>query len=190
MKRSNSELTKKILLAQKKNNLKGDFFTQVKEDMENLDVTDIDILIRSDENLKIFLSTQVRLAAYAFLMEKAIGHSKVREDLYKDLASSNYFHSSKITPDLAKILFQFRTRMYDVRNNFRNKYINESLNCKLCEIDLCQQSHIYQCSFIKNEVGPVLTKYEDVFSDNIDKLHEAAKMTKVLIEKRKILLDP
>ena len=158
--------------------------------MQKLDVTYIDIQLRGDENLKIFLSTQVRSAAYKFLMEKAGGHSKVREDLYKDLACSNYFHSSKITPDLAKIIFQFRMRMYDVRNNFRNKYINESLNCKLCEMDLCQQSHIYQFSVIIKDVGPVLTNYEDLFSDNIDKLHEAEKITKILIENRKILLDP
>ena len=158
--------------------------------MEYLHISDEDIIIRSTENLKSLLRENTQIAAFNFLIEKAKGHSKVRQNLYKNLNGSKYFEISKFTPDLAKLVFKFRTRMYDVRNNFRNKYIEQSLDCKLCDNELCQQSHIFQCSVIMNVVGHIVEHYEDLFTDNIDKLYRVAKITNLLVQTREILLDP
>ena len=169
--------------------LKGDFYTQVKYDMDLLNMSETDILTRNESELKTELTSRIQKAAYEYLMEKARNHSKTRNELYKDLGGSSYLSDHRFRPDLAKIVFCFRTRTYRVKNNFRNHY-KEDLLCTLCEDEICQQSHIFQCEVIRRVVGQVKAQYEDLFSDDIDKLFEAAKTLKQLVEIREILLDP
>ena len=52
MKRERSEITRKVIEAQKRNTIKGDFYNQVKSDMDYLNITELDICIQSEEQLK------------------------------------------------------------------------------------------------------------------------------------------
>ena len=64
MKRDKCELTRQIIEAQKTNSLKGDFYCQVISDMEYLGITEMDIIIRSEENLKSLVSDKIESLAY------------------------------------------------------------------------------------------------------------------------------
>ena len=157
--------------------------------MDSLNITELDIIIKSEEQLKQDLISRIDRAAYQYLIEKSQNHSKTPTELYKDLKGSKYLFDSRFSPNLAKLIFSFWTRTYGVKNNFRNKY-QENLNCVLCEEEICQQSHLYKCSVIRRVVGQIKGDYEDLFSDDLDKLLEAAKTVKILVETRQILLDP
>ena len=58
------------------------------------------------------------------------------------------------------------------------------------EVELDEQSHIFSCDVIRKVTGNFNSQYEDLFSQDIDKLYEAAKTAKMLDETRKLLLDP
>ena len=73
------------------------------------------------DRLKQKLEKQMHDVAYVFLMDAASKHSKVRNEVYKDLEGMNYLDDERFTPDLANLLFKFRTRMFNVKNNFRNQ---------------------------------------------------------------------
>ena len=88
-------------------------------------------------------------------------------------------------------MFCFRTRCYGVRNNFRNQYKDQSLICTLCEDDIDEQSHIFKCTTIRRFLTNIdENQYEDLFSEDIDKLYQAAKQTKKIVELREVLLNP
>ena len=191
MKRDKCELTRQIIEAQKTNSLKGDFYCQVISDMEYLGITEMDIIIRSEENLKSLVSEKIESCAYRYLIEKGRNHSKTRTEIYKDLKGSQFLFDKRFTPELSKLVFMFQTRSYGVRNNFRNNYQGQSLNCLLCEEDIDQQSHIFSCSTIKRFITDIdKQQYENLFSDDIDKLYEAALQTKEIVKLREVLLNP
>ena len=125
-----------------------------------------------------------------YLLEKAESHSKVRQELYNNLNGLEYLFDPRFSPDLSKLVFSLQTRSYNVRNNFRNQYQNQNINCSLCEVELDEHSHIFNCDVIRKVTGNLTSQYEDLFSQDIDKLYEAAKTAKMLDETRKLLLDP
>ena len=113
-------------------------------------------------------------------MEKAKIHSKTNEKLYKNMKGSLYFSDQCFTNDLSNIVFMLRTRMYEVKNNFRNKYIEEDT-----------QEHLFTCKILlENCEDEIISRYEDIFSNDADILLKVAKNAKQLIANRKILLEP
>ena len=188
--RDNGELTKKIVNEQKRKPLKGDFYPQVKEDLDYLLLTETDLTCRNTDSFKSYLSSKIDEAALKYLLEKAENHSKVRQELYNNLNGLEYLFDPRFSPDLSKLVFSLQTRSYNVRNNFRNQYQNQNINCSLCEVELDEHSHIFNCDVIRKVTGNLTSQYEDLFSQDIDKLYEAAKTAKMLDETRKLLLDP
>ena len=59
MKREKSEITRKVIEAQKRNSIKGDLYNQVKSDMDYLNITELDICIKSEEQLKRDLISKI-----------------------------------------------------------------------------------------------------------------------------------
>ena len=80
MQRSDDELTKQVVLCQKAENRKGDFYTQTKENMEYLSISESD-MEESRNKIKEVLNKNTKLKAFQFLIEKAKTHSKVNEKL-------------------------------------------------------------------------------------------------------------
>ena len=50
---------------------------------------------------------------------------------FEDLQCSESLKDSNTSTEEAKLLFQFRTIMYSVKNNFKERYQGD-LTCKLC----------------------------------------------------------
>ena len=110
MARDEGEITKQVVLRQSE--IKGDFFLQVQSDMRQIDITDNDITNISNSALKGKVDKGVSIAALQYLKEIADKHSKVRGDLYTDMKGMEYFSDHRFSPDLANLLFKFRTRMF------------------------------------------------------------------------------
>ena len=104
------------------------------------------------------------------------------------MKGSEYFFDKRFTPDLANLVFKFRTRMYEFKNNFRKKYENTDLFCPVCldpnEVDT--QQHLYFCRALND--SPNVDTHEKLFSEDKDDIFEAAKATKILVKRRERLL--
>ena len=130
-------------MSQKEIELEGDFYQQVGNDMNLLNITEEMIESNSKEKFRKIIDDNVRRAAYVFLLAKATGHSKVNHIMYTDLKGSVYFYDHRFTSQSAKLVFKFRTRMFGVRNNFRNKY--SCTLCPLCGLVEDSQQHMFDC---------------------------------------------
>ena len=60
-----------------------------------------------------------------------------------------------------------RSRVFDVKINFRGKY--ENFECEICKIEYESQQHIIECEEInKNrKEKKILPKYEDLYKRNV-----------------------
>ena len=109
---------------------------------------------------------------------------------YINLEGSLYFKDSRFSSELSKLIFMLRTRMYDIKFNFRNKYINTDLKCRLCQTQDESMEHIYQCDITIRIMGPLSCLYEDIFSENIEIVMKTAKKTEDLVKLRHLLFNP
>ena len=116
-------------------------------------------------------------------------HSKLNNIEYKEFKMQNYFVDNRVESWVAKNIFKFRTRMTEVKENFKNNYKNESV-CPLCK-DPSQkddQSHLLKCPKLK-ENGHIKRNYFDIFSEDILKIYETIIILIKAMETRQKLLD-
>ena len=79
--------------------------------------------------------------------------------------------------------------MLNVQNNF-----GQHTKCPLCKIEEDSQKHLLECVLIKLNSPDILhntdSKYEDIFSNDIEKQDQISKLIETAIRKRRILLNP
>ena len=76
-----------------------------------------------------------------------------------------------------------------VKNNFRNNYKNTNILCPLCEISNDTQQHIMKChKIVKTYQHEIQSKYDDIYSKNLETLLAVAMTLHDLTEIRKELL--
>ena len=68
-------------------------------------------------------------------------HSKMKHLEYEELKMKKYL---KENVNKADELFRFRTRMVELRGNFKSKY-NENILCELCQKYEDYQEHLLEC---------------------------------------------
>ena len=189
--RNDDELTKKIVKAQEQNPVKGDFVSSVQSDMSYLSLSKLDISIRSEDSLKSHLELRIEEVAFHDLMSVAKTHSKTNANCYKDLKGCSYFFDSNFSPDICNLLFMFRTRMFNVKGNFRNKYKSDDAFCPIkgCN-EIETQDHIMSCEPVIHIFGNNLEcEYKDIFSDKIDELLKVGTTLLKLVEIRQSLIE-
>ena len=189
LKRNDDEITKQVILAQTNDCYDGDFLAQTEKDMKNLSITRKYLTSVSKETLKLQLVEKVNEAAFQFLMSKAENHSKVNKELYNSCEGPSYFSDSRFTPDLANLLFKFRTRGFLVKNNFRNNYRNTNIMCPLCEDSDDTQEHLFECKAMR-DVTSEDVQYNDIFSSETEVLLNVAMNLKRIVGQRETLLNP
>ena len=71
---------------------------------------------------------------------------------------------------MTKFIFQAKTRMIDVRCNFKNKYTKEDRKCPFgCDFDDSQE-HLLLCPNLEEgEICEEILDYDDLFSSEIKK---------------------
>ena len=160
------------------------FYQQVQHHMNLLNLTEEDIMSRSNTTLAKMIHDSVKKEALDFLLGKAIGHSKVKHEMYTDLKGSVYFCDQRFTAQRAKLLFKFRTRMFNVRNNFRNKY--SCTMCPLCGLVEDSQEHLFDCKIILKYHTPS-THPKELYSSDAGTLLAVAKDLERLVKVREEL---
>ncbi len=188
MQRSDGEITKQLVCVQKNDYFEGDFYAQTKQDLETLSISDEE-LNKSTGAFKDIVVKRANDAAFNFLITRANEHSKVNATLYTSCNGTGYFCDQRFSPDLANLLFQFRTRGVLVKNNFRNNYRNTNILCPLCELEDDTQEHLFECVKLRH-IPSEECNYEDIFSDNNNVLLNVTINLKKIVEWRRTLLNP
>ena len=101
-----------------------------------------------------------------------------------------YLDDPGINQNEAMLLFKLRTRMYQVKTNFKNQF-NFNLSCNLCKSAICDQRHLMSCKVIQSFVPELKTtkvKYHHLFG-NIDQMVPAIKLFTKITEQREELLQ-
>lgn len=106
--------------------------------------------------------------AFNFLIEKKKCHSKLSRLSYNKLNMQSYLKDGVMGSHDSRLLFQFRTRMVDVGENFKN-YHGRSPLCPLCKEASDDQEHLLLCPKIHDGGTFPNTLYSDIFTDDTTK---------------------
>ena len=100
-----------------------------------------------------------------------------------------YFQPSGSSIDEVKLLFQLRSRMVDVRINFKNKY--DDTLCPLCKAADDSQEHVFSCTKLTTNKNILIDddiEYSHIFHSDVKKQLSSVRMFKSLwIERKKLL---
>ena len=78
-----------------------------------------------------------------------------------------YLKSSQLNSKQKILMFKYRTRMINVKDNFRESHLN--LNCKLgCTDQLDDQNHLFSCRFLPNQIST--NQSNQLFSNRVDEV--------------------
>ena len=90
MERHDSELVKKVFLAQKNTPTQGDFVNIVEKDLKELKIIFEEVMMLSKTQLKTILKTNAKSAAFEELKSTQLTHTKVKYINYEHLEMQPY----------------------------------------------------------------------------------------------------
>ena len=122
--------------------------------------------------MKSCLDKEIKEYAFNELTKKKQNHSKVMNIKHKTLEMKTYFKANKIAMiEKTQEIFKIRSRVTDVKGNFKGKY--DSIECNFCNEEE-SQNHIMECKFL-NENNENFLEYEEIFEQNVQKQVKIAR---------------
>ena len=193
LRRPNEELIKKFYEAQKLKPSKNDWVKTVDKDKEDLNINLDDEQIKQMSKYKFrkLMQASIREKAFEHLMNLKETHSKAEDLSYKKLETQSYLKSDNdLKNEEKEVLFKFRTRMADLKMNFKNMHIDHT--CPLCKEHDDSQKHILECETILNKSEDLANnsrvEYEDIFEGKSKQI-EAIKLISKAFKVREKLLE-
>ena len=186
-----TSLIHKFFKAQPENPVKGDWCKLVNSDLKeiNLRLSLEEIKELSLESFRTEVKKAVQKEAFKWLIDEKNKKSKVNDLKYEKLEIQNYLGSKQLNTTEKKLLFQLRTRMIDVKTNFRNMYSDTV--CPVCEKNEDEQKHVLECEILLSNISDITTQkveYEDIFRCDMSKQTNILKIFQNLWKKRKKLM--
>ena len=159
-----------------------DWVETIKEDLIELGLptTLLEIQGMSTDQCKLLVRSRCSATAFNHLSKQKVVHSKMNPLSYEELKIQAYFIDGTLHSGDVKLMFSFRTRMVDVKCNYKNKYTDHS--CPLCKIEEDTQEHLLACSVINTQPSEVL--YTDLFGCDPVKRNLTFQALKSALEKR------
>ena len=184
LKQDEESMLYRVLQSQVDNPSKGDWVHLVRQDIQDLklNLTFDNIARMSKYQLKAILRDAVKKEAYKYLSDIQAGHSKTKNLRYSGLQMQPYLTSHRSTTIQQKAMFfKLRTRMIDVRDNFKTG--NVSVLCRCCQKGVETQAHLLQCEALgEQDLVTSLPNYNDLFEEDPVKIEQIGT---ILIEKFK-----
>ena len=98
-------------------------------------------------NFKKLVKQKILKTAFEYLKSKKETHSKMNNLEYDDLNIQKYLKSNNnLSNDQKYFLFKLRTKMTELKANYKNKYVDEI--CSICRIEEESQSHLMECEIL------------------------------------------
>ena len=150
--------------------------------------------VLTKDKLKTLVNSAAEKEAFSWLLEKKEKSEKVKSISYTRLELQNYLAHPLLTIDQTKFLIAVRARMLFVRANYPNMQ-NEKF-CPLCTTELEKvldtQEHLLDCKIINLNCTDIIQsdiKYEELFSDNVNKQAEVSLILENRFAMRKKLIS-
>ena len=187
-------LLNKFYKAQVNQPVKGNWINLLIKDKSEfeLNYTDEDLKSISKLSFKNTIKKKANKLAIEYLKKLKAKHSKTKniEINENKIETAEYLKDKRIHPKDAKFIFKMRTRMYNVKCNFKNQY-GDNLVCNLCKMEEESQEHLLQCKVLKTfvpEISEQDLKYESIFGDIEDVIKVSKLLYKVTKEREKLLI--
>ena len=103
-----------------------------------------------------------------------------------------YLKYGDISSDSAAYIFLCRSKMLDLKANFKGKYSQENLYCEGClQSDTHEtQEHIFRCDKLSSgEVVVDTQTYEDLLGDDVLKQIKISEILKSRLQKRSQIIN-
>ena len=162
----------KFFETQRKNPTSKDWVSSVKKDLEELklDFEFEDLKSIKKNDFKNILKKKIETNALEKLEQKKKLHSKVNHIQHGVLKMQTYLKPTrtKISKEERQNIFKLRSRVTDVKMNYKRKY--ENLTCKACKEEEETQEHILECKEIEKEEPSIKSKlkFETIFKGSIE----------------------
>ena len=186
LQREKQSMLYSFFITQWLNPTRGDWTTQVKQDLEDLSIPCSFDFIRSKSTLAFKNLVKCKVEEYAFkiLKRKQATHSKMENIYYPSLKMQPYFTSTELKSSDKKTIFKYRVRMERFGENFRGGA--GPVPCPLCHLHLDNQEMSFQCTEIKKEIeikGSISDVYkESIQSETIQTLIKISELRKRILE--------
>ena len=147
-----------------------DWISTVQQNLKDLEFEETleEIKKMKKMTLKRMLNKAITKKSFERLIAMKEKHSKLKNVTYSNLKMQNYLKASRVkaTQNEIETIFKMRSRMADVKLNFRGKY--ENLECRACYQEEESQKHLYEClEILKNkQTKTKMMKYEYIFGEN------------------------
>ena len=164
---------------QLKNRKKKDWISSVLNNLKDIRME------QNIEEIKLMKKTTLKRIVNKAITEKAFerliglkeNHSKVKHIIYSDFEMQNYLKPIRVkaTKNEIQTIFELRSRMADVKLNFRGKF--ENFECRVCKNNEESQKHAYECMEIMKirKMEKQKIEYENIFEGNVRKQIQIAR---------------
>ena len=184
------ELVKRVFISQRISPCKNDWVQQIDDDLRhcNIDKTDDEIKMMKYYSFKKLINEKVRDVTNTYLLELRDDPSRTKsKKFYPSEEMKDYLKSNDLTTDEKQLLFLMKSRMTDLKWNFKGKY-QHNMNCSLCRLNFVEsEHHLLQCNQLTCETGlsEEMNKiqYDDIFGSLSDQT-KAVKVWKKIFKMR------
>ena len=135
LQKSEDELARKVYNAHKEFRVKDVWILDLKTDLDDFgkEFDEEKISKMKKETFKKLVCEKIREFYHSKLLEEKDGKNMSKLAwLTSHYGMKEYLSSEKLNLDEKRLLFQLRTRMVEVRTNYKNKY-GDNLNCTHCQ---------------------------------------------------------
>ena len=181
---SETSLMHRFFKAQLSKPTKGDWCQAVLKSIRDLDLTLTfsQVKVMKKEDLQHVIKPACKRSALEYLNSVKSRHSKVLHIPHISFTMQPYLKPNQLSSIEAKFIFLVRTRMLDVKANFKNKY--HDVKCPNCSEE-DTQSHLLFCDKLVGDSSIVkeVPKYSDIFGNNLE---EILKVTRIMSQNFKL----
>ena len=159
----------------------------------SLNMSEDEIIMMKEEKYKVIVKNKVRQAAFNYLKQLKVKHSKMDNLAYKKLDISKYLNSPMFNFKSIQMLFAIRTRtVRNIKTDFRGMYPDVAcpLGCghtdTLPNILTCP---VLQVHMMTDSVTNDAVKYKDAFCPDVVKQKQVTELFQQLLEIRENQLN-
>ena len=187
---TDDELVKRVFLSQRISPCKNDWVLQIDDDMRycKIDKSDDEIKKMKKYSFKKLINEKIRNITNAYLLELRDDPSRSKsKKFYPSEELKDYLKSNELTTEEKQLLFLMKSRMTNLKWNFKGKYKND-MNCSLCKLNFVEsETHLLQCDQLTCEPGLVeemkKIQYDDIFGTLSEQI-QAVKIWKKIFKMR------
>ena len=163
---------------------------QIRTKNKSLELTDEEIKDIKKEHFRKMIKHKIEINAAKEQEEKRRGHSKSKNIKFGGFSPAKYLLSKNLSTEEVQTLFKLRTRMIDVKDNFKSTNRN-NMWCKTCQLFIETQQHLIDCPEIRIKTKHLMKHKElnyNMISGPIEQQEKFAKKYHLILKARKEIL--